>query len=74
MENRSRLTDIQNNFVLGQQNSGNGMRDTNSMHKTDKEKDIFYSTGNFNHFLVITYAVLKSWLKKIWLKAQHSEN
>ena len=63
-------SDIQNNLLWEEQNSGNGIKDTNSMHKIDKEKDIFYSTGNFSHFLVITYyAVLKC-----WFKAQHSEN
>ena len=41
MENRNRLTDIQNNLVLGEQNSGNGIKDTNSMHKIDKEKGTF---------------------------------
>ena len=70
MENRNRLTDIQNSLVWGEQNSGHGIKDTNSMHKIDKEKGTFYSKGNFSHFLVITYyAVLKC-----WLKAQHSEN
>ena len=37
-----------------------GLIDKATMHKRDKQKDYTYNTGNFNHYLVITYNGVKS--------------
>ena len=62
MQNRNRLTDLENKLTVtkGERERGKGqirgmrlIRTT--MYKIISSKDILYSTGNYSHYLVITY-------------------
>ena len=61
MQNRNRLTDIENKLTVtkrererGKQIRGMRLIRT-TMYKIISNKDILYSTGNYSHCLIITY-------------------
>ena len=63
MQNSNRLTDIKNKFVVtegemewGGTNQRYGIKRYKLLNRKEtSNKDILYGTGNYTHYLVITY-------------------